>query len=194
MVSARVGHPANGEDPVMRLTSVLLVLITVTACGNGGGTASSPPPAPTPSALFTPPPVAFDEAAGIAARDGRGGRVTRLHLYGPQPPIVWLAAVLGGDGVLAELRVDATTGKVVDRQAADPEAAGTAAHLVAGDEIGVAGAREAAAKAVPGGWITAAGLEERRGGVVWAMEAVDPARRTRKIEVDAATAATRIVP
>ncbi|MFF5210720.1 hypothetical protein [Streptosporangium sp. NPDC000396] len=178
----------------MRLTAVLLVplvlLVAAAACG-GGGTAVSSPPVP---ALPTPPPVAFPDAAATAARDGKGGRVMRLHLYGPQPPGVWRAAVLGGDGVLTYLRMDATTGAVANRQAADPEDASRAQYLVAADEIGVTGAEKAATEAVPGAWIASAGLEEGGRGVVWKVEMVDQAKTIRKVEVSAATAATRIVP
>ncbi|GAA2907294.1 hypothetical protein GCM10010517_73640 [Streptosporangium fragile] len=183
----------------MRPTWVLLVLIAAAAaCGNGPVATTPPPPsppstpAPAPSALATPAPVTFVEAAEIVERAVRG-RVTNLQLYGPQPPVVWLAEVLGRDGTLTDLRVSATTGEVSGKQVQDTEAAAGAARLMAADRVGAWGVWRATSGAVPGSWITAAVLDEEHGTVVWEVEAVDPARKVRKIEVNAATGAARVL-
>ena len=146
--------------------AVPLTLLALTACTQPAAL----PPIPTATATPTPTPTFGPSAATIATLAQReAGQGTVVSVEDEADGTEWDVRVVLQDGTEQELHLG-TDGTVLAGPSTDPTDPNEESRnraQVAAASIGLAGAQKRMLAAVPGGRVTAIGLDDYRQGVVW---------------------------
>jgi uncharacterized membrane protein YkoI len=146
--------------------AVPLTLLALTACTQP----TTLPPIPTATASPTPTPTHGPSAATIATLAQReAGQGTVVSIEDEADGTEWDVRVVLEDGTEQEVHLG-TDGTVLAGPSTDPTDPNEESRnraQVAAASIGLAGAQKRMLAAVPGGRVTAIGLDDYQQGVVW---------------------------
>ncbi len=148
--------------------AVPLTLLALTACTQP--TALPPIPTATAAATPTPAPTRGPSAATIATLAQReAGQGTVVSVEDEADGTEWDVRVVLQDGTEQELHLgaDGTVLAGPSTDATDPNEESRNRAQVAAASIRLAGAQKRMLAAVPGGRVTAIGLDDYQQGVVW---------------------------